>query len=116
MREVLMGQPLTEGDLISTAAIIAGFGITVFVFRIQREVAVLDIEPKEGEKKLKAHISWADGLIIISVYLALVSLGALLWLHDRFGTMKWVPALCIAAVALQLFYIPAILSHYGIGM
>jgi len=127
----LLTEPLTDADLISTTAILAGFGITVFTFRLQREVGILDEElekdaqqretqkveanaEEKPKKKSPAHIPWADRLIFFSVIASLFCLATLLALHDRFNTMVWVPALTVGSAFLQLGYMPSVLAHYGI--
>jgi hypothetical protein len=99
----------SSGDLIAVAAIIFGFGITVFMFRIQREVSV-------QEKGWPSWLAWSDYLVISSVLLvacaAVIPLMAMAPAGGR--TEAWASAACVAALLLQIGYIPAILAHYRI--
>jgi hypothetical protein len=124
---------MTDGvgvhELIVTAAIIIGFGVTAFMFRVERETRVQDDhihrwrimhpgeEPKQGDF-LRLRFSGADCLIFFSVFLAGVSVIELL---ARPGTVEvWQKSLAailnIGAVILLLGYIPATLAHYGISI
>lgn len=100
-----------RGDLIAVAAIIVGFGLTVIMFRVQRE---LDVQ--ENRPKWPTWLAWSDYLIIVSVALALcfaiiplLALPPLTRLTEALAS-----AACVGAVILQAGYIPGILAHYRI--
>ena len=105
---------ILPSDLIATASIIAGFGITVIMFRVQREVTVQD----EKRTPVKSRLAWADYLIILSISLALLLVVVpLIWFAVPSAKLRAVAAAaCVAAVVLQLGYIPSILAHYGISL
>jgi hypothetical protein len=99
---------LTPGDLIAVAAIIFGFGITVFTFRIQREVTV-------GDKGWPKWLPLADRLIVVSVGLVFCfAVIPLLAFELSRSTVGLASAACIAALVLQVGYVPAIMAHYRI--
>lgn len=120
-------------DLIVTAAIIIGFGILVIMFRVERETKVQDYLDRIAQDELRkredrllrpdelspSRIAFADWLIIVSVVLAVVFVVIpLLGLPPALAP-KWIPfaaAADVGAVILQLGFIPAILSHYGISI
>jgi hypothetical protein len=101
----------TSGDLIAVAAIIVGFGLTVIMFRAQREIWVQDQRPDWPN-----WLAWSDYLIIVSVLLA--SFAALIPLLAISTAEKTIQAVAsaslVAALILQVGYIPAILAHYRI--
>jgi hypothetical protein len=43
---------------LAVASILSGFGISVFMFRVQRELQIRDIHPKEPN-----WLTWADYLV-----------------------------------------------------
>ena len=94
-------------DLIAVAAIIFGFGITVFMFRIQREIAV-------KEKGWPNWIAWADYLVLFSIGLGLLAVVILLVIGPAKSADALASAACTAALVLQAGYLPAILAHYRI--
>jgi len=102
-----------SGDLISTASIIVGFGVTVIMFRVQRELHVL-----EELKRSPLWLAWADYLVIASVALAIVGVILPLLVLGGGGPkgLAASTALCAAAIVLQGGYIPAILAHYRIEL
>jgi hypothetical protein len=98
-------------DLISVAAIIVGFGVTAIMFRVQRELHVLE------DLKIKLlWLAWADYLILASVALAVLGvIVPLLVVPSTSPTLlAFTAALCVAAAVLQAGYIPSILAHYRI--
>lgn len=93
--------------LLTVASISSGFGVTVFVFRLQRELVM-------QEKNLLSWIPWADRLVIASVLISLlfviiplVSISSPIALIKRVGAGG-----CSASSILLAGYIPAILAHY----
>jgi hypothetical protein len=98
------------GDLISTAAIVLGFGVTVVMFRVQRELYVL-----ETLKRTPVWLAWADYLVLASIFLALIGVIIPLLMipapSDRLISMT--AGLC---VVLQTGFIPAVLAHYRIEL
>lgn len=105
--------PIGSGDLISTASIIVGFGITVIMFRVQRELYVL-----EELKRSPLWLAWADYLVIASVALAIVGVILPLLILGGGGPkgLTVSAAVCAAAVVLLGGYIPAVLAHYRIEL
>ncbi len=102
---------VTPEGLISAAAIIIGFGVTVFLFRVQRELWVRDKHPEWPN-----WVSWSD-------YLALSSMvSALIFVIIPLVTFPNLPPLfkdiaaaaCAASSVLLIGYIPAVLAHYRI--
>ena len=96
---------------LTVASLLSGFGITVFMFRIQRELQVRQQHPNWPN-----WLAWADylviGTIVISVLLVVLPLiavpepSAFLYSIAAGG--------CAAAAILQLAYPFAILDHYRI--
>ena len=121
-------------DLVVVAAIIIGFGILVFVYRVEREVAVQDkfdsqlLEElrRQGERRLPrqeelipSHFPDADQLIIASIVLAILLVIVPLLSIPPAYVHFWVRFATpgdLAAIILQLFFIPAVMAHYGIGL
>ena len=102
---------IEAGNLISVASIVAGFGITVIMFRVQRELSI-----QESRPTLRSTLAWSDYLIIASVFLALLGSVEVLLLDPAVPhyLQAVAAAACAAAVFLQVGYIPGILFHYGI--
>jgi amino acid permease len=95
------------GVLATVASIIAAFGSTMLVFRIQRELYMHD------QKEVQA-IPWADRLLVVAtlVCLGLVVL-PLIACTNRPGLLTELPrAACAAAVLMVAGYILALLGHY----
>jgi hypothetical protein len=102
---------IESGDLIAAATIIVGFGVTVIMFRVQRELWVQEQHPD-----WPSWLAWSDYLIIASVVLALfLAIVPLLAVSVMTSLVQALAAAsCVAAVILQAGYIPAILAHYRI--
>src|SRR5215213_4515006 len=102
---------IESGDLIAAATIIVGFGVTVIMFRVQRELWVQEQHPD-----WPSWLAWSDYLIIASVVLALfLAIAPLLAVSVMTSLVQALAAAsCVAAVILQAGYIPAILAHYRI--
>jgi hypothetical protein len=98
---------IDQSTLVTVAALIAGFGSAVLVFRIQREV---DMAAK-GET---TWVPWADRLIITATLLALVF--GIFPFVSGFVVTPIANALAMAAssgaVVLLFGYVFAILAHY----
>lgn len=94
-------------DLLTVASIIAGFGVTVLMFRIQRELYM-------QEKNEPTWITWADRLVISSTLTALlfVVLPIVVFGPERPTTMAVSATATSAAVILLGGYVPSILAHY----
>jgi hypothetical protein len=99
------------GELIAVAAIIVGFGLTVFMFRIQRELWVQEKHPDWPN-----WVAWSDFLIILSLLLGVSVSVALLLPAPTPRREAFASAACVGAFILQVGYIPAILAHYRIEM
>ena len=108
---------LQASDYLTVASILAGFGVNVLMFRVQRELTVED-----KQKELKIHrevwISWADYLIIatIKISLLLVVLPILVFKTQNAYLSALPSASCAAAVILVSAYPFAILAHYHMGI
>jgi hypothetical protein len=96
-------------DLIGVAAIILGFGVTVVMFRIQRELQM-------QEQNEPTWIACSDYLILASIFASLFLVLLPLLVVPKF---QYVIAIgragCCAAIILEAGYIPSILAHYRIG-
>jgi hypothetical protein len=99
---------ILPGDIIAASAIIVGFGLTVIMFRIQRELLVRENPDKYPGWPI--WLAWSDYLILFS---ALLGFGAVV-LVLAFSLLAIASAFCAAAVILQFAYFPAILAHYRI--
>jgi hypothetical protein len=92
--------------LATVAGIIAGFGSAMLLFRLQRELQMLD----EGES---TWIPWADRSLGAATLIALL---AVLLLVSGLPPEPWrtrlASAFCTAAVLLLAGYFPAALAHY----
>src|ERR1700689_1090681 len=100
----------SPGELIADAAIVLALGFSVIIFRIQRELSVREKYPGSP-----IWIACSDWLILVSIALvvsfAVIPLLAVAQVMWRIQT-----AACVAAVILEVGYIPAILAHYRIGI
>src|SRR6478672_9826534 len=100
-------------ELLAVSAIIVGFGVTAIMFRVQRELYVLEVL-----KIRTVWLAWADYLIIASIMLA--ALGVILPLvaipNGSPVLVAVAAASCAAATVLQAGYVPAILAHYRIEL
>jgi hypothetical protein len=56
---------LLSGDFIAVGAILVGFGLTVIMFRLQRELDVQEQHPQ-----WRTWLAWSDYLILASMLLA----------------------------------------------
>ena len=122
-----------RGALAAIGAMIVGFGIVAFVFRIQREIQVEEtllkewkeeakqrgLETNEGElrEKVAAYhwIPWADRLLIIGVTVALLLVLLPIALTKSTSTLwgaRLPAAACSASTAALAGYIPALLVYY----
>lgn len=100
-------------EIISASAIVAGFGVTAVMFRVQREIYVIEVS-----KLGVAWLAWADYLVIASIMLAIFgSTLPLLIAPVAAGLITAIAASsCAAALVLLAGYVPAILAHYRIGL
>lgn len=88
---------------MTVASIVAGFGVAVLVFRIQREAG------------LKLHwLPWADRLLITatSVALGVVILPIISFAQPPSAIVKIASAAASSVIILAIFYPFAILAHY----
>jgi hypothetical protein len=99
--------------LVTTGAVIVGFGVAAFVFRIQREL-------QQGDAGYVSWIPWADRLLVGVVTVALLLVlfpialaggDSRLWVAGRLPA-----AACSGAVVALAGYIPALLAHYRFGL
>ena len=93
-------------DLTTVAGIIAGFGVAMLFFRIQRELEM----GKAGER---VWIPWADWLIVIATLCSLLLVLLPLLILSQNNIAKAVStSACVASVVLLTGYVFAILAHY----
>jgi len=95
------------GTLSTVASIVAGFGVAMLFFRIQRELHMKDQHEQDWIPKSDWLLIAATLTSLLLVILPIVSLNAA---HNRL--LKIPPAACAAASILVAGYIPAILAHY----
>lgn len=106
-----------SSDLLTAAAVIVGFGITVIMFRVQREIQVQ--EKNEGKPENEAErnwLAWSDYLILVSILLTTgLAIVPLLMLPQVSAlTRSLAASACVAAFILQAGYVFGILAHYRI--
>lgn len=101
---------VVRDDILATiGAVIVGFGITAFVFRIQREL-------QQDEAGRVSWIPWADrlliGVVTVAILLVLFPI-ALAGGDSRLWAAGRLPAAaCSGSVVALAGYIPALLAHY----
>src|SRR5689334_14674945 len=100
-------------DFIAVSAIVVGFGVTAIMFRVQRELYVLETLKIEF-----LWLAWADYLILVSIMLAVLgaTLPLLIVPAPSEKLIALAAASCIAALILQAGYVPSILAHYRIEL
>jgi len=96
---------------LTVASILTGFCISVFMFRIQRELSVRDRHPDWPN-----WLAWADYLIVATIVLSVVLVVLPLVAVPAPGRAIYSVAAgsCAAASLLLLAYPFAILDHYRI--
>jgi len=101
----------TPQPYLTVAAILSGFGISVFMFRIQRELHVRDQNPE-----WRNWLAWADYLILAAILLSLLLVVIPLVAVSEPGPHAYAlaRASCAAAAILVAAYPFAILDHYRI--
>ena len=99
---------MNADSYLTLASIFAGFGVTVLMFRIQRELHVREKFPNAPN-----WIAWADYLILGAIFLALVFVVLPLLVLGTGDKIQVVAAASCAAAAVLLAAYPfAILAHY----
>jgi hypothetical protein len=102
---------MIAADLISVSAIVVGFGVTAVMFRVQRELYVLEV------LKIKVlWLAWADYLIVGSIFLAVfgATIPLLVFPKPSVCLFSLAASSCVGALILQAGYGPSILAHYRI--
>jgi hypothetical protein len=96
---------------LTVASLLSGFGITVFMFRIQRELQVRSLHPRWPN-----WLAWADYLVIATIVISVVLVVIPLVAVPEPGRLLYSIAggACASAAILQLAYPFAILDHYRI--
>lgn len=96
---------------LTVASILSGFSISVFMFRIQRELGIRDKHPEWPN-----WLAWADYLIIATIVfsLLLVVLPLVAFSEPTEFVFSIAAATCAATSLLLLGYPFAILAHYRI--
>jgi peptidoglycan biosynthesis protein MviN/MurJ (putative lipid II flippase) len=101
---------MTVDSYLTVASILSGFGVTVLMFRIQRELYV-----REKHPELPTWLAWADYLIVAAVVLSLLLVVLpLIVLGDGSRVLAIATGSCAAAAILVAAYPFAILDHYRI--
>jgi hypothetical protein len=95
------------GTLTTVASVVAGFGVAILVFRVQREIEMA----RSGER---TWIAVADYLIIAATLTVLLLVLLPLLIADLAapGVRGLTSSAALAAVLMIAGYIPAILAHY----
>jgi hypothetical protein len=101
----------TPQPYLTVASILSGFGISVFMFRIQRELRVRDVHPDWPN-----WLAWADYLILAAILVSLLLVVLPLMATAQPGRLVYSVAAggCAAASLLVAAYPFAILDHYRI--
>jgi hypothetical protein len=111
-----MPTQLAMTDLIAMAAIVMGFGVTVVMFRLQREAEIeKDRLRQQAEMEKDSEPTWiaySDWLILFSIFVSLLFVFFPLFLLPYQLAISIAHAGCFAAIVLQAGYIPSILAHY----
>ena len=96
---------------LTVASILSGFGISVFMFRIQRELGVRDKHPDWPN-----WLAWADYLVLAAIVssLVLVVLPLIAQSEPSEFTYSVAAGACTATSLLMVAYPFAILDHYRI--
>jgi uncharacterized membrane protein YidH (DUF202 family) len=96
---------------LTVASILSGFSISVFMFRIQRELQL-----RERHPEWRNWLAWADYLVIATIVLSLLLVVLpLVALPEPTEFQFSIAAGTCAATSLLLIAYPfAILDHYGI--
>ena len=101
---------LSAEAYLAVAAITAGFGVSVLMFRIQRELTVVN-EPDDPSLN---WLPWADWLILGSISLSLIGVILPLVIFKAPDQLKFsvAAASCAAGTVLLAAYPFAIIDHY----
>jgi hypothetical protein len=101
----------TVQPYLTVASILSGFSISVFMFRIQRELQL-----RERHPEWRNWLAWADYLVIATIILSLLLVVLpLVAFPDPSEFLFSIAAGTCAATSLLLIAYPfAILDHYGI--
>lgn len=108
---------LSADALIAVESIIAGFGVTALMFRLQRELSISDENWRRRATdpsipRVRTWLPYADYLLIAAVLLALIlGVRPLLVAFDE-STLRLARAATAAATVLLAGYVPTILGHY----
>jgi hypothetical protein len=96
---------------LTVASILSGFCISVFMFRVQRELSVRDRHPEWPN-----WLAWADYLVLSAIVLSLslVVLPMVAFPEPNKFLFSVAAASCAASSLLLLAYPFAILDHYRI--
>jgi hypothetical protein len=104
------------GTVASVAGIVSGFGIAVFLFRLERELKIAEANLIREESEREPNwIPIADWLVFSAVIIALLfSIRPLLGPDGTASaTVRKATAAGVASVVLLAGYLPAILGHYN---
>jgi hypothetical protein len=96
-----------EATISTIGAIIAGFGVAMLFFRIQRELTMRDHDEA-------IWIPWADWLIVAATLSALLLVLLPVVVAPGPASLTVASAACAAALILVAGYVFAILAHYRV--
>ena len=104
---------LSPEAYLTVASIFSGFGVTVLMFRLQREISIMEDPDRQDEP---TWLAWADYLILIVVALSLLLVVLPIMLSDSANVVvhQLAAATCSACAILVAAYPWAILAHYRI--
>src|SRR4029453_9466308 len=102
-----MSMPIDASTLSQVASIIAGFGVSMLTFRIQRHLEVL---PYEGEEH--SWLAVADWLLVWATASALLFVILPLLALPLGPILRFPRAACAATSILVVGYMFGILAHY----
>ena len=98
---------ISADTLTQVASIVAGFGVTALMFRLQRELKI------SGENsKTPTWFTLADFLVLGAVLIALLGVVLPLLISSPTDSVAVPKALCEVAIVLLAGYTLCILAHY----
>jgi len=100
---------MTVDSYLTIASILSGFGVTVLMFRVQREIHVGETSPESP-----IWLAWADHLILAAVVLSLLLVVLpLIVLGESSRVLAVAAGSCAAAAILVAAYPFAILGLFA---
>jgi hypothetical protein len=104
---------MPPGSFLTLASLFSGFGVTVLMFRIRRELEVRESDPDQPN-----WLAWADYLVMAAILLSLLFVVLPLTAPAEPGprAIALARGACSAAAILLAAYPFAILAHYRIEL